>query len=98
VDWGLAKLIGQQSGSGRSVGSQIGAADEGALSPSADGNATPTRAGAVMGTPAYMSPEQAQGMLDRLGPPSDIYSLGATLYELLRGRVRAGGAGPGEVR
>ena len=43
-------------------------------------------AGLCMGTPAYMSPEQARGDLDLLGPRSDVYSLGATLYCLLTGR------------
>src|SRR5262249_45463024 len=38
------------------------------------------------GTPAYMSPEQAEGRLDLLGPASDVYSLGATLYCLLCGK------------
>ncbi|MGC4006226.1 MAG: protein kinase [Pirellulales bacterium] len=42
--------------------------------------------GSVLGTPAFMSPEQAQGRVDLLGPASDIFGLGATLYELLVGR------------
>ena len=42
--------------------------------------------GSTLGTPSYMSPEQAAGDLDRLGPHSDIYSLGATLYCLLTGQ------------
>ncbi len=44
-----------------------------------------TVTGTVMGTPWYMSPEQAAGEIDRLGPASDIFSLGVILYELITG-------------
>ena len=43
--------------------------------------------GQLLGTPAYLSPEQASGDLDRIGPASDIYSLGILLYELCTGKV-----------
>jgi tetratricopeptide (TPR) repeat protein/tRNA A-37 threonylcarbamoyl transferase component Bud32 len=78
VDWGLAKVIGQPEG--------ITGTEEGALRPSSSDSAEPTRLGSAVGTPAFMSPEQAAGRLDELGPASDVYSLGATLYHLLTGR------------
>ena len=53
--------------------------------------------GAALGTPAFMSPEQALGRLDDLGPASDVYSLGATLYCLLTGKTPFDGDDAGEV-
>jgi serine/threonine-protein kinase len=86
VDWGLAKAIGRAD---PSVGEQT-------IAPSSSGSAE-TLPGSALGTPAYMSPEQAAGDLDRLGPRSDVYSLGATLYCLLTGRPPFVGDDVGEV-
>jgi hypothetical protein len=68
LDWGLAKIVGER---GTSIALGESSADD------------DTVAGALMGTPGYMSPEQARGAGGALGPASDVYALGAILFEIL---------------
>ena len=79
VDWGLAKVVGRDEPSSA-------ASAEATLMPSSGSGQSETVQGTVIGTPAYMSPEQAEGRLERVGVASDVYSLGATLYFILTGR------------
>jgi serine/threonine-protein kinase len=88
VDWGLAKAHGRDAAE---------SADEQPLLPSSASGSAETLPGSALGTPAYMSPEQAAGHLGRLGPRSDVYSLGATLYCLLTGKAPFEGDDIGEV-
>jgi serine/threonine-protein kinase len=89
VDWGLAKSVGRadpRSGAG-----------ERTLVPSSASGSAETLPGSALGTPAYMSPEQAGGDLDRLGAWSDVYSLGSTLFCLLTGKPPYQGDDAGEI-
>ncbi len=80
LDWGLAKVLGRSDT----------AAGAGALDPIQTARSAAsvhqTQAGSVSGTPAYMPPEQAQGLVDVIDARSDVYALGAMLYEVLAGR------------
>ena len=81
MDWGLAKVLEEEAGAEDSaVSLEIRTARDSVES--SDSGAVQTMDGAVLGTPAYMSPEQARGELHRIGPRSDVYAVGSMLYEL----------------
>jgi|GEM_PF-1293308 len=56
-----------------------------------------TRSGEIMGTPAYMAPEQARGQKELIGEATDVHALGVILYEMLTGQLPYGGGAPADV-
>jgi PAS domain S-box-containing protein len=77
IDWGLAKEVGsyEVAGAGGHDPEQYASA-----------NPAATLAGHILGSPAYMAPEQAAGLIDMIGPRTDVYGLCAILYEILSGQ------------
>jgi tetratricopeptide (TPR) repeat protein len=86
LDWGLAKVLGQPDVPGDLSSVYV-----------RPGPATATRAGDVVGSPAYMSPELATGHADTADQRTDVYLLGATLYEILSGRAPRAGSSQAEL-
>jgi len=88
VDWGFAKILGQGGieDERRSMAGAAGPDVTEIRTVRTGSEAAESRAGSVMGTPAYMPPEQALGEVDKLDTRSDVFALGAILCEVLTGR------------
>ena len=87
VDWGIAKILGQTEEN----------MEEFVETNNVEVGRMVTRMGMVAGTPAYMSPEQAHGDIKKLSFQSDVYTLGAILYEILSGQPPYSGRSAVEV-
>jgi serine/threonine-protein kinase len=86
LDWGLAKLVGRETETPFPVVALDAAA-----------RTEDTHQGQVLGTPAYMAPEQAEGRVDQVEPRTDVYGLGAILYQILTDQPPFGGTDPWDV-
>jgi serine/threonine protein kinase/Tfp pilus assembly protein PilF len=105
MDWGLAKVLvpttaDAETENGGPRGETITASTAGARkgdTDSAVSTADPTGAGTVLGTLAYMPPEQARGEVDYLDERCDVFALGAILCQILVGQTPYAGVDPAEV-
>jgi len=89
MDWGLAKVLGQEDHKDLRLrpvqsSSLIRSERKDAANETPDSPLV-TMDGDVVGTPSFMAPEQADGRIEEMGPHSDVYALGAMLYQLLTG-------------
>jgi serine/threonine-protein kinase len=100
MDWGLAKLLSDDAANGPGSASNPGQVRISPLRLVGDPSATPqSLPGTILGTPAYMPPEQADGAHDRVDERADVFGLGALLCELLTGHPPyVGGCVAGSTR
>src|SRR5262245_17055141 len=97
MDWGLAKVLASGSRSHAVTHDTTQPLSTDILSPRAS-DSSDTQAGTIIGTPAFIPPEQASGEIDRIDQRSDVFALGAILCVILTGRPPYEGKGAEAVR
>jgi eukaryotic-like serine/threonine-protein kinase len=99
MDWGLAKIITRPAAD--TADHQTGEKIDATVIHGSDvdgSDASSTQAGSILGTLTYMAPEQAAGEIGKIGPPSDVFGLGAILSVILTGQPPYAGTDTAQLR
>jgi len=97
LDWGIAKVIGQTDLAPGGSGDSFSGSGTGSVRTNVATSSAETMEGTLLGTPSYMAPEMAEGRASELDERTDVYLLGATLYEVITGQMPRQGTSRDEL-